>query len=265
MAAREPFHIPAGTLEFFEPTEELRVLVTCTPGGIDKFFAQAGDPAHSPSLPPAPEGPPGSGDGAAAVRAGERDVERIAVAVPQDPLRMPREAARASMDGVRIVVRPTVPIPARLVVEVQRVHGHPPHVPAQERTVRSVPALGVAVQTRSPRFARSERRPGRRRPSRCGLAARRLVSGAARRSRPASAALRARPAKGLPLTARDLILRRDRVPTQQRAAPRARRCPAGGRETRWSPRQFCQDQRRLRPSRDLPRACEPTRTAARNY
>lgn len=58
------FHIPAGTLEFFEPTEELRVLVTYTPGGIEKFFAEAGEPAAGPGLPPAPEGPP--------------DVERLA-------------------------------------------------------------------------------------------------------------------------------------------------------------------------------------------
>jgi quercetin dioxygenase-like cupin family protein len=52
------FHIPAGTLEFFEPTEELRVLVTYAPGGIDKFFVEAGEPARSPGLPPAPDGPP---------------------------------------------------------------------------------------------------------------------------------------------------------------------------------------------------------------
>jgi quercetin dioxygenase-like cupin family protein len=58
------FHIPEGTLEFFEPTEELRVLVTYTPGGIDKFFAEAGEPAQSPGLPPPPGAPP--------------DVERLA-------------------------------------------------------------------------------------------------------------------------------------------------------------------------------------------
>jgi quercetin dioxygenase-like cupin family protein len=45
------FHIPPGTLENFEPTEETRVLVVYTPGGIDRFFA-------GPGLPPAPEGPP---------------------------------------------------------------------------------------------------------------------------------------------------------------------------------------------------------------
>ena len=58
------FHIPAGTVENFEPTEETRLLVTYTPGGIDKFFAEAGDPAEGPGLPPPPEGAP--------------DVERIA-------------------------------------------------------------------------------------------------------------------------------------------------------------------------------------------
>jgi quercetin dioxygenase-like cupin family protein len=52
------FHIPAGTVECFEPTEELRVLVTYTPGGIERFFAEAGEPARAPGLPPAPEGPP---------------------------------------------------------------------------------------------------------------------------------------------------------------------------------------------------------------
>jgi quercetin dioxygenase-like cupin family protein len=52
------FHIPAGTLENFEPTEETRVLVVYTPGGIDNFFAEAGEPAAGPGLPPVPEGPP---------------------------------------------------------------------------------------------------------------------------------------------------------------------------------------------------------------
>jgi quercetin dioxygenase-like cupin family protein len=55
------FHIPPGTLEFFEPTEELRVLVTYMPGGIDKFFAEAGEPARSAGLPPAPDTPPDIG------------------------------------------------------------------------------------------------------------------------------------------------------------------------------------------------------------
>ena len=52
------FHIPAGVVENFEPVEETRVLITYTPGGIDKFFAEAGEPAQSPGLPPPPDGPP---------------------------------------------------------------------------------------------------------------------------------------------------------------------------------------------------------------
>lgn len=58
------FHIPAGTLERFEPTSLAKVLVTYAPGGIERFFAEAGEPAQSHELPPPPEGPP--------------DVERLA-------------------------------------------------------------------------------------------------------------------------------------------------------------------------------------------
>ncbi|GHE27963.1 cupin domain-containing protein [Streptomyces capitiformicae] len=46
------FHIPEGTLERFEPTSTARVLVTYTPGGIEKFFAEAGEPAQRRELPP---------------------------------------------------------------------------------------------------------------------------------------------------------------------------------------------------------------------
>ena len=52
------FHVPAGTLENFEPVEQSRLLVLYTPGGIEKFFAEAGEPAQSRELPPAPAGPP---------------------------------------------------------------------------------------------------------------------------------------------------------------------------------------------------------------
>src|SRR5436309_1480899 len=51
-------HVPAGTLENCEPVEQSRLLVLCTPGGIEKFFAEAGEPAQSRELPPAPAGPP---------------------------------------------------------------------------------------------------------------------------------------------------------------------------------------------------------------
>jgi quercetin dioxygenase-like cupin family protein len=46
------FHFPAGTKEFFEAVTEATVLVTYTPGGIDKFFAEVGEPAATRTLPP---------------------------------------------------------------------------------------------------------------------------------------------------------------------------------------------------------------------
>jgi quercetin dioxygenase-like cupin family protein len=52
------FFIPAGTLENFEPLEESRILVTYAPGGIEQFFTEAGEPAASDGLPPAPDSPP---------------------------------------------------------------------------------------------------------------------------------------------------------------------------------------------------------------
>src|ERR1700736_5474268 len=58
------FHIPAGTLECFEPTSTVRVLISYMPGGIEKFFAEAGEPAQKREIPPAPTAPP--------------DVERLA-------------------------------------------------------------------------------------------------------------------------------------------------------------------------------------------
>jgi quercetin dioxygenase-like cupin family protein len=52
------FHIPAGTLEAFEPVEESRILVTYAPGGIEQFFTEAGEPAGSQELPPPLDAPP---------------------------------------------------------------------------------------------------------------------------------------------------------------------------------------------------------------
>ncbi|WP_431043392.1 cupin domain-containing protein [Streptomyces sp. P1-3] len=52
------FHIPEGTVERFEPTSTVRVLVTYTPGGIDKFFAEAGEPAQRRELPPRSDAAP---------------------------------------------------------------------------------------------------------------------------------------------------------------------------------------------------------------
>ncbi len=52
------FHIPADTLERFEPTSRCRVVITYEPGGIDKFFAEAGEAAKRAELPPTPTSPP---------------------------------------------------------------------------------------------------------------------------------------------------------------------------------------------------------------
>lgn len=58
------FYIPAGTLEWFEPTSTVRVVITYTPGGIEKFFAEAGEVARTREVPPPLSSPP--------------DVERLA-------------------------------------------------------------------------------------------------------------------------------------------------------------------------------------------
>ena len=47
------FYVPPGVEENFEPAGDkpLKVLVVYTPGGMDKFFAEAGDPAERHELP----------------------------------------------------------------------------------------------------------------------------------------------------------------------------------------------------------------------
>jgi quercetin dioxygenase-like cupin family protein len=52
------FHVPPGKLENFEPLEQSRVLAVYTPGGIEEFFAEAGEPAQRRELPPPPTSPP---------------------------------------------------------------------------------------------------------------------------------------------------------------------------------------------------------------
>lgn len=53
------FYFPAGTLETFEPVSDVaRVLVAYTPGGIDKFFAEVGEPAQAREIPPPSDTPP---------------------------------------------------------------------------------------------------------------------------------------------------------------------------------------------------------------
>jgi quercetin dioxygenase-like cupin family protein len=52
------FRIPADTRERVEPTSKARVVITYEPGGIDKFFAEAGERAQRRELPPPPASPP---------------------------------------------------------------------------------------------------------------------------------------------------------------------------------------------------------------
>jgi quercetin dioxygenase-like cupin family protein len=52
------FHIPAGVMENFEPVADSRVLVVYEPGGMEEFFAEAGEPAERYEVPPAPTEPP---------------------------------------------------------------------------------------------------------------------------------------------------------------------------------------------------------------
>ena len=52
------FYFPAGTREFFEAVTQATVLVTYTPGGVDKFFAEVGEPAATRTLPPPSNEPP---------------------------------------------------------------------------------------------------------------------------------------------------------------------------------------------------------------
>ena len=54
------FYIPAGIEENFEPADEnsVRLLVIYTPGGMDKFFAEAGEPAQRREVPPPSQTPP---------------------------------------------------------------------------------------------------------------------------------------------------------------------------------------------------------------
>lgn len=52
------FHFPASTLETFEPTSTTKIIFVYQPGGIDKFFAEVGEPAPRRELPPPMQTPP---------------------------------------------------------------------------------------------------------------------------------------------------------------------------------------------------------------
>lgn len=63
------FHIPAGTWERPEPIGTTRILAVYSPGGMDEFFAEAGEPATAADLPPMSDEAP---DLERLVRIGER-------------------------------------------------------------------------------------------------------------------------------------------------------------------------------------------------
>ena len=52
------FYMPRGTLEWWEPITDSRVLAVYSPGGIDKFFAEVGEPAPRREVPPPLTSPP---------------------------------------------------------------------------------------------------------------------------------------------------------------------------------------------------------------
>jgi quercetin dioxygenase-like cupin family protein len=53
-------HFPEGTEESFEPIGDapVKLLTVYAPGGIDRFFKEAGEPAQRLEIPPPPDGPP---------------------------------------------------------------------------------------------------------------------------------------------------------------------------------------------------------------
>ena len=44
-------YFPAGTIESFEPIETVRLLLIYSPGGVDRFFVEAGEPAKTRTIP----------------------------------------------------------------------------------------------------------------------------------------------------------------------------------------------------------------------
>ena len=54
------FYVPAGIEENFEPADDspVRLLVIYTPGGMDRFFEEAGEPAERREIPPPSDAPP---------------------------------------------------------------------------------------------------------------------------------------------------------------------------------------------------------------
>lgn len=52
------FYFPPGTVETFEPVSTVRLLVVYEPGGIDRSFAEVGEPATAREVPPPSDTPP---------------------------------------------------------------------------------------------------------------------------------------------------------------------------------------------------------------
>jgi len=50
--------IPRGTLERFEPVTKARLMTVYMPGGIDRFFMEASEPAQRREIPPPLTAPP---------------------------------------------------------------------------------------------------------------------------------------------------------------------------------------------------------------
>jgi quercetin dioxygenase-like cupin family protein len=76
------FYVPPGTEENFEPADDnpVRLLVLYTPGGMDRFFKEAGEPAERREIPPPSDAPP--------------DMERLSALAEKHglELRVPSEA-----------------------------------------------------------------------------------------------------------------------------------------------------------------------------
>jgi quercetin dioxygenase-like cupin family protein len=76
------FYVPAGIEENFEPADDnpVRLLVIYTPGGMDRFFKEAGEPAERREIPPPSDAPP--------------DLERLSAVAQKHglELRVPTEA-----------------------------------------------------------------------------------------------------------------------------------------------------------------------------
>lgn len=51
-------HFPEGTEETFEPIGQVKLVIVYTPGGMDRFFKEAGEPAQRREIPPASDTPP---------------------------------------------------------------------------------------------------------------------------------------------------------------------------------------------------------------